>query len=720
MKKFLIAAITAILLLFLFDMAYYRWGVYIDLNKDQEVSFFATTQGKEILADTGKGMEPFEIRGVDMGVGIPGYFSTEFAIDKETYLRWFGMIQEMGANTIRVYTIQIPDFYEAVYEYNKDNPNPLYILHGVWVNDYVQNSHVDAYDDSFREALLEDCRTLVDVIHGRRKINLGYQATSASGVYNKDISDWVLGYILGVEWEDVTVAYTNHMKPENNSYHGDYMYTSEEATPFEAMLAEVGDKIIRYESEKYKEQRLIAFSNWPTTDPLDYPEEVKKLFMKCASVDVEHILSTDRFKSGQFASYHVYSYYPDYLAHYDSWKNEIPFAEEYRLEDGDYNTYGIYLELLCRHHKMPVVISEFGVPTSRGRAQLDLFTARSQGYMSEQEQGTAIVESYKDIRRAGCAGCVIFSWQDEWFKRTWNTMANVDLSKTAYWSDFQTNEQFFGLMAFDPGKETSVCYTDGDVDEWSEKELIADYGSSQLYMKYDEKFIYFRIHQEHPNPKEILYIPVDVTPKTGSYYAKEEELKFDRQADFLIVLDGEDNSKVLVQERYEAFRVIFAEDYGEENPYFNVPDKDSPLFVNIYMALQLGKINAVQEEDKMAERFETGRLTFGNGNPYSEDYNSVSDFIVKGNEIEIRLPWQLLNFSNPAEQQVHDDYYENYGIENLKIDSIYAGLGSSEDKGTRIRMGEMPLVGWGKNPEYHERLKQSYYAVKEIWAKNAG
>lgn len=720
MKKFLIAAITAILLFFLLDMAYYRWGIYIDLNQGQEISFFAATDGKKILADTGKGMEPFEIRGVDMGVGIPGYFSTEFAIDKETYLRWFGLIQEMGANTVRVYTIQAPDFYEAVYEYNKDNPNPIYILHGVWVNDYVQNSHVDAYDDSFREALLEDCRTLVDVIHGRRKINLGYQATSASGVYKRDISDWVLGYILGVEWEDVTVAYTDHMKPEKNSYQGEYMYTSEDATPFEAMLAEIGDRIIRYESDKYKEQRLIAFSNWPTTDPLDYPEEVKKLFMKCASVDVEHILTTDRFKSGQFASYHVYSYYPDYLAHYDSWINEIPFAGEYRLENGEYNTYGIYLELLCRHHKMPVVISEFGVPTSRGRAQLDFFTARSQGYMSEQEQGKAIVQSYEDIRRAGCAGCVIFSWQDEWFKRTWNTMANVDLTKTAYWSDFQTNEQFFGLMAFDPGEKTSVCYTDGDVEEWSEEDLAADYGSSRLYMKYDEKFIYFRIHREQPDPEEVLYIPVDVTPKTGSYYAKNEGLKFDRQADFLIVLDGEENSRVLVQERYEAFRVIFAEDYGEENPYFNVPDKDSPVFVNIYMALQLGKVNAVQEDDKMSERFETGHLTYGNGNPYSADYNSVSDFIVNGNEIEIRLPWQLLNFSNPAEQQVHDDYYENYGIENLKIDSIYAGLGSSEDKGTRIRMGEMPLNGWGKNPRYHERLKQSYYAVKEIWAKNAG
>ena len=78
------------------------------------------------------------------------------------------------------------------------------------------------------------------------------------------------------------------------------------------------------------------------------------------------------------------------------------------------------------------------------------------------------------IRRAGCAGCVIFSWQDEWFKRTWNTMANVDLSKTAYWSDFQTNEQFFGLMAFDPGEKRSVCYTDGDVGEWTQDDLLTD------------------------------------------------------------------------------------------------------------------------------------------------------------------------------------------------------------------------------------------------------
>mgnify|MGYP000649600779 FL=1 len=236
-------------------------------------------------------------------------------------------------------------------------------------------------------------------------------------------------------------------------------------------------------------------------------------------------------------------------------------------------------------------------------------------------------------------------------------------------------------------------------------------------MKYDEKFLYFRVHKDNYDAEtETIYIPVDVTPNSGSYYADGEDVKFDRKADFLLVLNGRENSRVLVQERYEAFRVIFAEDYGEENPYFEIPDKDSPVFKKIYLALQLGMVNALYEEDKMSEKFETGRLTFGNGNPSDEDYNSVSDFYINADDIEIRLPWQLFNFSNPAQQQIHDDYYEHYGIENLKIKSIYAGADTSQNKGERIRMGELKLNGWGRNPSYHERLKQSYYVVKEKWA----
>ena len=151
----------------------------------------------------------------------------------------------------------------------------------------------------------------------------------------------------------------------------------------------------------------MAFSNWPTTDPMDYPEEINQLFMKCAQVDVEHIASTDKFLSGQFASYHVYSYYPDYLSHYDSWKEEIPYAKDYLQEDGSYNTYGIYLEMLNRHHTMPVVISEFWrAHVKRQGHSFDFFTQPvSQGiYVGERAGEMPWCPAMRTSKRRGARG----------------------------------------------------------------------------------------------------------------------------------------------------------------------------------------------------------------------------------------------------------------------------------------------------------------------------
>lgn len=292
MKKFLIILSSVIALVLIYDTVYYRFGWYIDLHPDRPVETFVRVNGKAIEIDRGKGYEPFEIRGVNLGSGEPGEWSTDFSIDYDTYLRWFRYIREMGANTVRVYTIQQDIFYKAFYDYNKDNPDPLYMIHGVWVNDYIQNSHRDAYSREFYDTFLSDCKTMLDVIHGNKKLSLGRVASAGSGSYLHDVSPWVVGYILGVEWEDITVAYTDDTyagKDGYMSYQGEYLYTAKGATPFETMLCRVGDQFIEYESARYKCQKPIAFSNWPTTDPFDYPERVRNFFMKCAKVDVEHI-----------------------------------------------------------------------------------------------------------------------------------------------------------------------------------------------------------------------------------------------------------------------------------------------------------------------------------------------------------------------------------------------------------------------------------------------
>ena len=227
MKKFIIIVLCIALLFVGVDAAYYRLGAYIDLNPSKEVKTFVKTKENKILLNSGKGYNEFEIKGVNLGSGEPGEWSTDFSIDKETYKRWFKYIKEMGANTIRVYTIQNDTFYNAFYEYNYQNPDPLYMIHGVWVNDYVQNSHRDAYDKDFYTTFSRDSITMIDVIHGKKKLSLGRVASAGHGTYRKDVSEWVIGYILGVEWDDITVAYTDETyknMTEYTSFKGEYLY----------------------------------------------------------------------------------------------------------------------------------------------------------------------------------------------------------------------------------------------------------------------------------------------------------------------------------------------------------------------------------------------------------------------------------------------------------------------------------------------------------------
>ncbi len=702
MKKFLIVVTVLISVLLIYDLLFYEFGFFIDFHPNKEVTTFVKTDGKTILLNKDGTYEEFEIKGVDLGSGIPGKFSTEYAIDEETYLRWFKYIQDMGANTIRIYTMLNDDFYNAFYKYNKNNEKPLYLIQGLWVNDYILNSRLDAYDDKFLGQALKDSKKLVDIIHGKRQATIG--AESGTGFYFHDISDWVIGYILGVEWEERTVAFTDDIQRERSPYQGKYMYTSDDASAFEAMLAQLGDKIIEYESTRYKNQRLVAFANWPSTDPFEYSEEFLNYIYKYASVDVEHIKSTDKFISGQFASYHIYPYFPDYL-------NYDPEYADYTDENGVKNTYRAYLTKINKYHTMPVVISEFGIPSSRGMADYERNVGRNQGRMSEDDQGKALVDCYNDIRAAGIKNAIIFTWQDEWFKRTWNTMHAVNLNKTAYWSDYQTNEQFFGLLTFDPGEERSISYVDGDIEEWRRKDLVYENNGLSISHKYDEKFMYFYIHQDGYKDNPVpLYIPIDITPKSGATKSEEHNINFARAADFLIVIDGKNNSRILVQERYNTIEAMFGYELYNRNSYVNPPAIDSSKFQTIDMIIRY--VGNTINYEKSLDKYETGKLTYGNANPDSKYYNSLADFIINGDDIEIRIPYGLLNFSDPSNMKIHDDYYKYYGAEELGITEMYIGVGDGKET---IPMNKVSLKGWKKDVTYHERLKKSYYYIKEIW-----
>lgn len=266
MKKFLMAAVPAVLLVFLLDWLYFSAGV-LYLPRWGAPDYFARAEGDALYLDRGDGFETLDLKGVNLGLGKPGHYATDLAITKEEYLRWFQQIKDLGANVIRTYTLAGEDFYEAFYAFNRDNPDPLYLLHGVWVDDYLINSSYSALDEEFREPFLRECRKTVDAVHGRCKERT--ESSILPRFYRWDISPWVCGYILGVEWEGTLVTYTDESFPQQPQMDGTYFRT-EDASNFEIFLASAGEETVAYETRKYGTQRLVAFSNWPTTDPLEY------------------------------------------------------------------------------------------------------------------------------------------------------------------------------------------------------------------------------------------------------------------------------------------------------------------------------------------------------------------------------------------------------------------------------------------------------------------
>ncbi|WP_300385996.1 hypothetical protein [Clostridium sp.] len=712
MKKFILATVILVLGIFALNYAVYYGGFYIDFNPNKPITAISKSDSEKIYIKEKEGeYKEILIKGVEVSSSIPGHYGTDYAIDKETWIRWFSEIQEMGSNTIRVNTIYNDIFYNAFYEYNINREEHLYLLQGIQVSDYANNSEKDAYSREFYDTLKEDSLDIIDIIHGKKSIITN--KIKGSGNYRKDISPWVLGYIVGNEWNPGTVAYTNNRGLYSKTYEGKYFSTKESATAFEAMLAKVVDYMVSYESKKYKTQRLISFINDPQNDPFVYDEFYAKQLSKYNVIDAENIITTDELQSGFFASYRLYEFCPRFSDYFskeekENLRNILPNLNKELFYDG-------YTQLLANYHSMPVVITEYGFSSSRGTDDID-------GPLTEKEQGKSLASTYNDIVSSGCNGAVISTWQDVWQRRTWNTSYSVNVKETYRWHDIQSSGTGYGLLSFDTGEKKSTCYVDGDLSEWEEKDEILNSGGINLSAKYDESFLYLLIEKEGISEETKLYIPIDITPKSGSTVMEDSNLNFELGTDFLISINGRNDSKIMVQRRYEALRENYLMQTNNEDPFILFPAKDSLEFVPINMICKNDNLISEDMTDeeiiniKLFKTYETGELVYGNGNPNSKDYNSLGDFCYGEDFVEIRIPWQLLNYYNPADMEVHDDYYENYGVEGISITEIYIGAYELGYEGI-IPMEAIKLKGWRDKISYHERLKESYFILKESWGR---
>ncbi|WP_201318818.1 hypothetical protein [Paenibacillus sp. EPM92] len=663
----------------------------------------------------GKAWKPQFWSGVNMGATTPGHAPGELSPTKEDYLRWFGQIKAMHADVVRIYTILPPHFYEALAEFNAGRKDPLYILQGIWApEEQLVGAGGQGYDalqqdtiDQFRKEI----RDAVQVIHGqlKRKAESGH----ASGKFEADVSPYVLGWVVGIEWDPYTVKATNDAHPGMKPFQGTYFQAASGASPFESWLAQMLDTLAQ-EDMKFGWQHPVSFTNWVTTDPLTHPNEPSDT-EDLVSVDPMQVRPQAGWKAGYFASYHIYPYYPDLLRYEEKYQT-------YKDSEGNINPYAGYLHELREHHKgIPLIVAEYGVPSSRGMAHYGPLN-RNQGMHSEKEQGEIDADLYRSIYNENLDGAVLFAWQDEWFKITWNTMElDSPIDRRPMWRNMLTNEEHFGLLAVEPGKsQEDTIVLDGKTDDWDRRKNTEsrDYPGYSLTVSHDEAYLYLLLKNKNGDWKpgeQPLYIGFDTVDSGSAKADKAPGITFSGGQEFVMKLSGENDSAIYVQSAYD----YHSWQYGFVNRMMPWQEAWSQAENGLFLPwrLPVSKPLVLPQSKKPVpfEDVEIGRLHHGTTDPKSAEFNNLADWHAAGSVIEVRVPWMLLGFTDPSSHKVWRYPYQAaaFKMEESKAVRVEPHLSGNSNPAEPVAY---KWDNWNK-PASHERLKQSYPILKEAFGK---
>ncbi|MFO7650221.1 MAG: polysaccharide deacetylase family protein, partial [bacterium] len=646
--------------------------------------------------------------GVNLGAALPGHYPTEFGATRADYERWLEQMGEAGFNVVRAYTILPPEFYEALARHNFSNSErPVYLLQGIWAE---APESLDLFDPAYTRALKAEIRDAVDAVAGRavREPRAGH----ASGAWSADVSAFTLGYLFGREWEPDVVEATDTTHRSTRRYNG-VMFSVPEGSPTEVWLAGMLDYLCQYEAITYGTQRPTAFVSWLPIDPLYHSSEhsgkglVYAFDNDVVTLDPMRIHTTPALRAGQFAAYHVYPYYPDFVF-------LEPKYREYRNARGEPDNYAGYVADLKRHHAgVPLLVAEFSVPSSRGNSHRNWFGMDHGGH-DEAEQARINLAMLRAIHDEGCAGGVVFAWLDEWFKRNWlvDEFA-VPADRVRLWHNVQNPEQCYGMVKF--GRE--LVTVDGETGDWTGKPVARGAGAVRaLWLSSDEEYCYLRLDLEQSPDwqKQSVGIAVDTyDPKLGSTRLGPAGPDCANGVEFLVMLRDTADAEVLVDSGYS----VFSDPQEPWRRTLRTEANREGRFVTQRLMNNHVRFTALGESIPPVET-EFGRLRWGRS-----DFSSLADWYERNGTVELRIPWTLFNVSDPSSHQVLQDDPALDGIQSVTTSgfALSAFIVDGERPGDRLVAALPPAKGgrlqftrrwrwpgWD-TPQYTERLKRSYH-----------
>jgi hypothetical protein len=718
-----------------------------------------------LVSVNGAEFRPFWPMGVNYGHGIPGTSAGEFLATREQIAEFIRAAADLGTNSIRVYTVQSPLFYEELQRHNLDHPDkPLFLLQGAWLSEPAEDPEsmgsVSYYSPWVEERFADELQEAVDVVYGNRVISPGSPESPlnygrAFGNYAADVSPWLLGWLIGREMEPLTMLSTHELYYTQHcggiacsvEYTGDVL-SIVNATPSEALVTRHLDFIATYEARHYGKTHPVAFSNWPTLDPIDHV--VENGFDDMEQLDLRKIQVAPQFEAGLFFSYHAYPYYPEFILH------EPAFQVE---DDEGPNSYLGYLQRLrAEYAGKTLIIAEIGLPSSQGSAHFAA-SGLTHGGLDEEQQGHGTLRSLRTITQAQFNGAYSFELIDEWWKRAW-VVERLELpaSRRHLWYNAMSPEQNFGLVAIRPGSPDKHHEIDGVGSDFpATPTLEQDVQLSEpldtndamrslraLTIDSDEGFLHLLLRVQDLDPDgngQIEWENVDylfgldtLDPARGDGCLDPAcKVQTERRIEFMLRIDSPTSVTLSVDQPYDLVGVWhgFREPWQLYRPAVNDDGLFNLMRTVTNDAFWFGGKELFPVIYQDVGQFRTGLESL--------ESNTNFWYSMAEGTLEVRIPWTLLNVTDPSSRMVVDDdvpgkkdaTVELQIRQTPEISVVVVALGGAgENEETLVdtmpranKQGQtwvIPALGapvytwatWDENPNYRMYRKRSFGMVQ--------
>jgi hypothetical protein len=727
------------------------------------------TQGEYFQARNGQDWRTIYLRGVNLGPARPGEFAVSASLDFDVYAEWLQQIAAMNANTVRVYTILAPAFYQALAAHNAQAAEPLWLIQEIWIEERV----TDLFDPASKADFEQEVRDAIDVIHGHADVECvpGHYC----GVYTADVSRYVAGLGVGRELEPSLVRRTNRLNPERVSYSGEFVKLAE-GVPSESWFAEMFDLAAQYEMETYNTQHPIGLVTWPPLDPMrhlteaTYEEEFSLMAglgepvpssvppdaddMDVVTIDMRRFERGPRLETGLFAITHVYQHWPDFL-----------FLEEHYAEAEDDlgpNRYLGYLrELKAAHGGLPLIIGEYGLSTSMTPAHLHP-QGWHNGGITEQEQADLLVRFSRNIRDTGFAGGIVFSWLDEWWKQVHDLNTAPFEGRRSFdplWLSQLDPEEHFGLVGFRPFQDVPLLR--GSAADWvGARRLYVGLGGRDatgavdpllgISATSDYAFLYLRLDvQTEPGfdwGEWRFWVALNTLPGgSGSRTLPGGEIRIEQGANFLLEIDGQDRARLLVAENYNPFDVLNVEGRPGMTRIWTKRNMEASLEEEVpfeEMSVEVNRRRFSRDgREYRSQNYNHSILPFGIADPEHADYASHAMWHVdpESGMVEVRIPWPLLLVAEPPNREVFAGLEDQLfpvpftrptpGV-SIAAFAFQMSNADNGDTGEPIlrsafpplaegsTVGDPSLYDWDTwtSVRFSAYFKPSYFALQEFWS----